>query len=181
MEDLDYFSKSFYKNCIKTEVFKSKKCSLLKKIWFKYFKPETNSVYLIRKYLYKTHHSPRGLAHRFLRTKLITKYGIHVSQNTRIGFGLDIRHPSNIMITNAQIGENCTIFHSVTIGAKYKEADINNSPIIGNNVTFFSNSACYGKIVIVDGVSLGSFSCALGDITQPGVYVGVGKDMRKID
>ncbi len=180
MENCDYFSKKFYKKCLEVEVFKGKKHTFLKRFWLKYFNPETNSVFLIRKYIYKLHSSSRGLAHRFIRVKLMKKYNIHVSSNTRIGLGLSIRHPSNIMITNAKIGDNCVLFHNVTIGAKYEEADMDNSPVIGNDVKFFSNSACYGKVVIADGVSIGSFSCVINDILVPGVYVGIGKQIRKI-
>ena len=180
IEDTDYFSKDFYNKCIRVEVYKNNRHSFLDKIWAKYFKPETNSVYLVRKYLYKVHSSPKGLSCRLLRKKLMTKYGIHVSTNTRIGLGLDIRHPSTIMITNATIGKNCILFHNVTIGAKYEEANADNSPIIGDNVTFFSNSACYGKIRIANNVRLGSYCCAFCDISEPGVYIGIGKRIKKI-
>lgn len=182
MEEFDYFSKKYFKECIKEEVFKKiESRSIFKRIWAKYFKPETNSVYLIRKYLYKLHSSPNSFSCRLLRVKLMSKYGIHVSSNTRIGLGLEIHHPSSIMITNAKIGRNCILFHNVTIGAKYQEAGIHNSPTIGNNVVFYSNSACYGNISICDNVSLGSFSCVISDISVAGTYVGIGKGIRRID
>lgn len=137
MEDKEYFSKAFLKECIKVEVYKNNRLNIFGKIYARYFRPETNSCYLIRKYLYKLHQKPNSIICDKLRIKLMTKYGIHVSPNTRIGKGLDIRHPSTIMITNAKIGQNCVLFHNVTIGAKHYDADYDNSPTIGDNVTFF--------------------------------------------
>ena len=179
MQNKDYFTKKFFKECLKVEVYKNSN-TLIGKIWARYFKPETNSVYLIRKYLYKVHSSRNKIKICLLRKKLMIRYGIHVSENTRIGLGLDIRHPSTIMITNAKIGEKCVLFHNVTIGAKHENADMENSPVIGNNVVFYSNSACYGKIAICDNVRIGSFSCATNDIVESGTYAGVADKMIKI-
>lgn len=177
--DALFFSKSFFRKCVKEEVYKGRK-SFVERIWAKWLAPETNSVYLIRKYLYILHSRPNSIFHHLLRKKLMTKYGIHVSSNTRIDLGLKICHPSNIMITNAKIGKNCTLFHNVTIGAKYENACVDDSPIIGDNVTFFSHSSCFGKIVICDNVRLGSYCCVINDVCSSGTYIGIGKDVRKI-
>lgn len=114
--------KEFYKCCIEIEVYKSYKetpLSLVDKIWCRYFRPESNSVFLIRRYLYRIQKG--GIYKIFAKfdyVRLMRRYGIFVSSGASIDIGLRIVHPTGIIITSATIGKNLTLFQNVTIGMK---------------------------------------------------------------
>lgn len=68
-----------------------------------------------------------------------------------IGFGIKIFHWGSIVINGkAIIGENFCVYPGVCIG---RTAD-DGVPKIGNNVTFFTNSAAYGGITIGNNVTV---------------------------
>lgn len=176
--------RSFLKQCIDVEVDhwaqKSGKISLLQKTRFRYFQPESNAVYLIRKKLY--YYSQGGklgkIRARFLEVRLMRRYGIMVGDTCEIGLGFKIWHPSTIIINNATIGEGFHIQHNCTIGNKdrgpdgrgigYKE----NLPVIGNNVCMYAGSYILGRVQIADDVIIGANTVVIHDALEPGTYVG---------
>ncbi len=85
--------------------------SIFDKIWCKYLNPELNAIYLIRKKQYLE--GQRGILKyisRFYHVKLMRRYGIHMTPGTKIGKGLRIAHPTSIVVTHCEIGENFTIY-----------------------------------------------------------------------
>lgn len=94
---------------------------------------------------------------------------IHHSCN--IGPGLLIPHSFCIVITGgAEIGENATIFHEVTIGGSAKKED--GTPKIGNNVTIYAGAKILGDIEIGNNVRIGANSVVLTDIPDNALAVG---------
>lgn len=94
--------------------------------------------------------------------KILCKVLIEIPLNSempfraRIGGGLRIRHPYGIMINgNSIIGENCTIFHQVTIGSN-DLTDGNKAATIGNNVYIGCGAKIIGKIDVGDNVIIGA-------------------------
>lgn len=173
--------KQFLKECIRLEVYESYKkgkLSLLDKIWCRYFRPESNSVLLIRKYLYYAKKS--GFINLFLSriisVKLMRRYGIFVNKAADIGKGLRLIHPFGIFITNAQIGENLTLLQNCTIGSKDRNdgsTERNRCPHIGNNVTMYANSMIVGSVNVADEVVLASHAMLTKDANASGgVYIG---------
>lgn len=64
-----------------------------------------------------------------------------------IGFGTKIYHPYNIVINaKANLGQKCTLRHSITIGNKGNNSFP--SPSIGDNVNIGSNASIFGDISI---------------------------------
>lgn len=59
-----------------------------------------------------------------------------------------------VVCPQAKLGKNVRIFHQVTIGNDYK--DINNAPVIGNDVTIFPGAKIFGKISIGDNSIIGA-------------------------
>jgi serine O-acetyltransferase len=147
--------KKIYKQHLLNEVYKNEK-GIIKKIFLKYFNPNTNALFMIRKRMYFYHTSKR-IRLKFMDYKLAVKYGIFLGNLPIIGTGLSIRHPHGIFISNAVIGKNCNIYQDVTIGDK-KLKEFDSSPIIGDNVTIYAGAKIVGKVTIGNNVIIGTNS-----------------------
>ena len=61
--------------------------------------------------------------------------GVEIHPGARIGKGLFIDHGMGVVIgETAQIGDNCTIYHGVTLGGRGHAKGTRRHPIIGDNV-----------------------------------------------
>lgn len=167
--------KKSFKQYVDYEIFRpyresKKRMSIFDKIWCKYFNPELNAVYLIRKkQLLESGGKISKILSRFYHVKLMRRYGIHITPGTVIGKGLRIAHPTSIVVTLCTIGENFTIYQNCTIGQKFWKSE--QFPTIGDNVTMYAGSSIIGAVKISDGVTLGANSLLLKD-TSTGVYCG---------
>jgi serine O-acetyltransferase len=85
-------------------------------------------------------------------------FGIEVNSQCKIGRGLFLPHTSGTVIGARSVGDNCTIYQGVTIGAKF--IDFSNSeqfrPSIGNNVTIGAGAKVLGGIHIGDNAIIGA-------------------------
>lgn len=163
-----------FREIINYELYGNKKLSIKDKFLIKYIIPETNARFLLRKYLYLCEKGKRIRA-RFVYKKLVTRYNIFVGKNTKIGIGLNMPHPSNIVIgKDVVIGENCTIYQGVTIGAaRVGDSKIGKYPIIKNDCVLFAGASVLGDIVLEKGTKVGAGAVLLTDTEENGVYVGV--------
>ncbi len=85
----------------------------------------------------------------------------------RIGPGFCLIHPANIYIgPNAVIGENCKLFHEVTLGTGH----IPGTPTLGNNVDVFVGARVLGGIWIGDDAMI-SANCVVTKHVPPGSVV----------
>lgn len=76
------------------------------------------------------------------------KFGLHISPQTKIGYGLYLGHGMNVVISpSAVIGNNCNLSQFTNIGSNK-----NTGAVIGNNV-YVGPGVC-----IVEDVSIGSNS-----------------------
>lgn len=88
--------------------------------------------------------------------------------------GLRIYHPTSIVLTNAIIGENFTIFQNCTVGQKYGgKQGYGMIPHIGNNVSMYAGSSIIGNVTVADNVVIGAHSCLVKDALEAGVYIGL--------
>lgn len=62
-------------------------------------------------------------------------FGIVLARQAKIGRGLVLPHPQNIILGCYEIGDNCTVMHNVTLGAKFVDPGFSSSsrPIISQN------------------------------------------------
>ncbi|MEB7598151.1 serine O-acetyltransferase [Raoultella terrigena] len=82
-----------------------------------------------------------------------------------------IPHPVGIVIGKSVIlGKNCTIYQNVTLGVKSN--DIEEYPVLGDNVTIYANSCVLGNVVIGDNVIIGSGSLVNSNIPANAIAVG---------
>ncbi len=91
-----------------------------------------------------------------------TNLYFHTPSN-RIGKGLLIWHGYSTVINADSIGENCSIWHNVTIGKK-SVMPINDKPVIGNNCSICTGAIVIGGINIADGVIIGAGSTVVDSI-----------------
>jgi serine O-acetyltransferase len=92
------------------------------------------------------------------------RYNVHLwagRGSPRIGAGLRLIHPTNIMIgSGVEIGEDCLIFHDVTLG----KGQIPGDPKIGNNVDIYPGARILGGIVIGDRSMVGANCVVTRDV-----------------
>lgn len=82
--------------------------------------------------------------------------GIEIHPGARIGAGFFIDHGAGIVIgETAQIGENCVMFHAVTLGGTGHLSG-KRHPTIGRNVFLGTGSTLLGPITVGDDVRIGA-------------------------
>jgi len=100
--------------------------------------------------------------------RILTEYahsetGIDIHPEARIGHHFAIDHGTGVVIgQTAVIGNHVTLYQGVTLGAKnfkYDESgrprNIPRHPVIGDNVTVYSNASLLGRITIGEGSVIG--------------------------
>lgn len=106
--------------------------------------------------------------------------GIEIHPGACIGNRLMIDHGMGIVIgETAVIGDDCTIYHQVTLGGTGKEK-LKRHPTIGNNVLIGAGAKLLGPIVIGDNVKIGAGAVVLKSVECNRTVVGVPGD-RVID
>jgi serine O-acetyltransferase len=97
--------------------------------------------------------------------------GIEIPRSAEIGPGILIHHFGGIVIHPlAKIGRNLTIRQGVTIGSRY---DMDDVPIIGNDVTVGAYGQILGEIHVGDGAKIGALSLVISDISPHATAVGI--------
>jgi serine O-acetyltransferase len=89
----------------------------------------------------------------------------------KVGPGLFIMHGNGTLISAEGIGENCRIYHQVTIGAV--EAVEGGRPTIGNNVTIYAGAKVVGKVRIGDNVTIAANSLVIKNVPSDVTVMGV--------
>ncbi len=96
--------------------------------------------------------------------------GIEIHPGAVIGKGLFMDHGMGIVIgETAVIGDNCTIYHDVTLGGTGKDKG-KRHPTVGSNVLIGAGAQLLGPIEIGDNVMIGAGSVVL-DGVEPGTTV----------
>lgn len=99
--------------------------------------------------------------------------GIEIHPGAKIGKRLFIDHGMGIVIgETAEIGDDCTIYHGVTLGGTGKDI-LKRHPTIGNNVMVGAGSKLLGPINIGNNVKIGAGAVVLKDIENNVTVVGV--------
>jgi serine O-acetyltransferase len=90
------------------------------------------------------------------------------SHGARVGPGLCLIHPANVVIgRGVEIGEDCLIFHDVTIGT----GPIPGVPKIGNQVDIYVGARVLGGIVVGDRCMIGANCVVVSDVPAGSVVV----------
>lgn len=126
------------------------------------------------------------LSHWFYKNKLspIAKilslvnfvfFGLEIAVKCEIGGGLYFPHTQGTVIGANKIGENATIYHNVTFGAR--EVDLtyseNSRPTVGNNVIVGAGAKVLGGVTLADNCRVGANAVVLNDIPAGATVVGI--------
>ena len=104
-------------------------------------------------------------------TRFLT--GIEIHPGAKIGNRLFIDHGMGIVIgETTTIGNNCTIYHGVTLGGTGKN-EKKRHPDIGNNVIIGCGAKILGPIKIGDNVKIGANAVVLKDVPNNSTVVGI--------
>jgi serine O-acetyltransferase len=107
-----------------------------------------------------------------LRLPILVVYGLlrmpwrfflHVElpASARLGPGLLLVHPYNVLMgADVQLGEDCAIYHEVTLGAGPKPG----MPQIGNRVALFAGARVLGGVCVGDGAEIGANCVVMTDV-----------------
>jgi len=112
--------------------------------------------------------------------------GIEIHPGATIGGGLFIDHGAGVVIgETAEIGENCVLFHNVTLGGTGKHKG-KRHPTIGDNVVIGTGTTLLGPLTVGNNVKIGA-NCFIymADIPDNCTVVGtpgviVRKDGQKV-
>lgn len=106
--------------------------------------------------------------------------GIEIHPGAKIGKGLFIDHGMAVVIgETAEIGDNVTMYHGVTLGGTGNEKG-KRHPTIGDNVVIGAGSKVLGNIYIASGTRIGANSVVLRNTNPNSTVVGIpAKEVEK--
>lgn len=104
-------------------------------------------------------------------TRFLT--GVEIHPGATLGQGLFIDHGMGVVIgETAEVGEDCTIYHGVTLGGTSLERG-KRHPTIGDRVTIGAGAKVLGPISIGHDSRIGSNAVVVRSVSDQSVVVGV--------
>ncbi|WP_395828055.1 serine O-acetyltransferase EpsC [Collimonas sp.] len=102
-------------------------------------------------------------------------FGLEIAVRCEIGPGLYFPHTQGTVIGANKIGENATIYHNVTFGAREIDLDYSSSsrPDIGDNVIVGAGAKILGPIVIGNNVRVGANAVVVDSVPSGATVVGI--------
>lgn len=111
---------------------------------------------------------PLWIAYRLARLPL-SRFNVELwagTRGARIGPGLCLIHPANIMIgREVEIGEDCLVFHEVTLAT----GAIPGRPKVGNNVDIYVGARILGGVTVGDRCMIGANCVVTRDVPSDSV------------
>lgn len=115
---------------------------------------------------------------RFFLARLVSQIsrfftGIEIHPGATIGKGLFIDHGMGVVIgETAEIGDNVTIYHGVTLGGTGKHTG-KRHPTIGDNVLIGTGAKVLGPITVGNNAKIGANSVVLHNVPEGATAVGI--------
>lgn len=99
--------------------------------------------------------------------------GIEIHPGAKIGRGFFIDHGMGVVIgETAEIGDDCTLYHGVTLGGTTWRKE-KRHPTLGNNVVVGAGAKILGPVTIGDNARVGSNSVVTKDVPANATVVGI--------
>ena len=123
--------------------------------------------------------------HLFFLARLVSQLsrhltGIEIHPGAQIGRKLFIDHGMGIVFgETTEIGDNCTIYHGVTLGGTGKDTG-KRHPTLGNNVLIGAGAKVLGPVNIGDNVRVGAGSVVLQNLPANATAVGVPAEVVRV-
>lgn len=107
--------------------------------------------------------------------------GVEIHPGAVIGKGLFIDHGMGVVIgESAEIGDNCTIYHGVTLGGTGKDKGKKRHPTIGNNVLIGAGAKILGPFKVGDNSAIGANTFVCNEVEPNCTVVGTkGRVVKK--
>lgn len=138
-----------------------------------------------------TAHRALHFLHSTLRLPVLPRFlslfvrwwtGIEIHPAARIGAGFFIDHGAGVVIgETAEIGENVTLYHGVTLGATGNEKSAKRHPTLGDNIVIGTGAKILGPIKIGSGSKIGANSVVLRDVPEGATVTGTRARVVKIN
>jgi len=108
--------------------------------------------------------------------------GIEIHPGAVIGRGLFIDHGMGVVIgETAEVGDNCTLYHGVTLGGTGKDKG-KRHPTIGNNVLIGTGAKVLGPFKVGDNARIAANAVVLREVEPNTTVVGApGRPVKKGD
>ena len=128
-----------------------------------------NDAYRLLKYRRKIMRGGKLISYyyKFKYNKICLRNNSFIPISSQIGDNIVFPHGlAGIFISQkAIIGDNCVVFHQVTIGSNnLKDSNGYGAPIIGNNVYIGAGAKIIGNVKIGDNVRIGANAVIVNDI-----------------
>ena len=99
--------------------------------------------------------------------------GVEIHPGATLGRRFFIDHGMGIVIgETAEIGDDCTIYHSVTLGGTSWSAG-KRHPTLGNNVVIGAGAKVLGPLMIGDNSRIGSNAVVVKDVPDGATVIGI--------
>jgi serine O-acetyltransferase len=99
--------------------------------------------------------------------------GIEIHPGAKIGSGFFIDHGMGVVIgETAEIGDNCTLYHGVTLGGTSLKKE-KRHPTLGNNVVIGAGAKILGPFKIGDNSKIGANSVVIHEVPPNSTVVGI--------
>ena len=142
--------------------------------------PGVRAVRRHRKAHWCYEHGLKFLA-RLISQRSRHRTGIEIHPGAKIGKRLVIDHGMGIVIgETAEIGDDCLIYHGVTLGGTGKDVG-KRHPTIGNNVLIGTGAKVLGPFKVGDNSRIAANSVVLSEIPPNSTAVGVPARVVKVD
>ena len=122
----------------------------------------------------------------FFLARLVSQWsrcwtGIEIHPGAQIGRRLVIDHGMGIVFgETCEIGDNCTIYHGVTLGGTGKDTG-KRHPTLGDNVLIGAGTKVLGPVYIGDNARIGAGSVVLKNLPANCTAVGVPAEVVRIN
>lgn len=99
--------------------------------------------------------------------------GIEIHPGAKIGSGFFIDHGMGVVIgETAEIGDNCTLYHGVTLGGTSLKKE-KRHPTLGNNVVIGAGAKVLGPFKVGDNSKIGANSVVIREVPPNSTVVGI--------
>ena len=112
--------------------------------------------------------------------------GIEIHPGATIGRRVFIDHGMGVVIgETAEIGDDCTLYHGVTLGGTSWRKKEKRHPTLGRNVVVGAGAKILGPILVGDDAKVGSNAVVVRDVPAGATAVGIparivtGEDARR--
>ncbi len=106
--------------------------------------------------------------------------GIEIHPGAKIGKNLVIDHGVGVVIGETSIiGNDCLIYHGVTLGGLSSESGVKRHPTLGHNIVVGSGAKVLGNIEIGDSTQIGANAVVLKSCKSHDILVGIPAVSKK--